>query len=96
MQLHRNAKLGLRGRQELVLAVERGLSLKAAAAAFSVSPATAHRWWLAGGAPMSRSVAQSSASTIAPRGRAAAHGCCRHVSRPGSAPLGAAPAGGRG
>jgi transposase InsO family protein len=45
MQLHRNAKLGLRGRQELVLAIERGMSLKAAAAAFSVSPATAHRWW---------------------------------------------------
>jgi transposase len=45
MQLHRNAKLGLHGRLELVLAIERGLSLKAAAAAFSVSPATAHRWW---------------------------------------------------
>jgi transposase InsO family protein len=45
MQLHRNAKLGLRGRHELVLAIERGMSLKAAAAAFSVSPATAHRWW---------------------------------------------------
>jgi len=45
MQLHRNAKLGLRGRQELVLTIERGMSLKAAAAAFSVSPATAHRWW---------------------------------------------------
>jgi hypothetical protein len=45
MQLHRNAKLGLRGRRELVRAIERGTSLKAAAAAFSVSPATAHRWW---------------------------------------------------
>ena len=45
MQLHRNAKLGLRGRHELVLAIERGMSLKAAAAVFSVSPATAHRWW---------------------------------------------------
>jgi transposase-like protein len=45
MELHRNAKLGLRGRYELVLAIERGMSLKAAAAAFSVSPATAHRWW---------------------------------------------------
>ncbi len=45
MQLHRNAKLGLRGRRELVRAIERGMSLKAAAAAFSVSPATAHRWW---------------------------------------------------
>ncbi|MGH2450309.1 MAG: helix-turn-helix domain-containing protein [Candidatus Limnocylindria bacterium] len=45
MQLHRNARLGLRGRHELVLAIESGMSLKAAAAAFSVSPATAHRWW---------------------------------------------------
>jgi len=45
MQLHRNAKLGLRGRLELVRAIEGGMTLKAAAAAFSVSPATAHRWW---------------------------------------------------
>src|SRR3954451_16775785 len=45
MYLHANAKLGLAGRLALVCAVEDGLSLKAAAAAFSVSPATAHRWW---------------------------------------------------
>src|SRR5213594_870262 len=45
MSLHRNAKLGLAGRYALVCAIEDGLSLKAAAAAFSVSPATAHRWW---------------------------------------------------
>src|SRR6266581_4360330 len=45
MLLHANAKLGLAGRLALVRAVEEGLSLKAAAAAFSVSPATAHRWW---------------------------------------------------
>jgi transposase len=45
MSFHRNAKLGLAGRHALVLAVESGLTLKAAAAAFSVSPATAHRWW---------------------------------------------------
>jgi transposase InsO family protein len=45
MYLHANAKLGLAGRLALVRAVEDGLSLKAAAAAFSVSPATAHRWW---------------------------------------------------
>ena len=45
MDLHRNAKLGLSGRHALVSAIEGGLSLKAAAAAFSVSPATAHRWW---------------------------------------------------
>jgi len=45
MLFHRNAKLGLAGRLALVKAVEGGLSLNAAAAAFSVSPATAHRWW---------------------------------------------------
>ena len=45
MQLHRNAKLGLAGRHALVCAVESGMTLKEAAASFSVSPATAHRWW---------------------------------------------------
>jgi transposase InsO family protein len=45
MYLHANAKLGLAGRFALVKAIEQGLTLKAAAAAFSVSPATAHRWW---------------------------------------------------
>ena len=45
MFLHANAKLGLAGRLALVSAIEDGCSLKAAAAAFNVSPATAHRWW---------------------------------------------------
>src|SRR6266702_7836003 len=45
MYLHANAKLGLAGRVALVKAIEEGMSLKAAAGAFSVSPATAHRWW---------------------------------------------------
>jgi transposase InsO family protein len=45
MLLHANAKLGLAGRLALVRTVEDGCSLKAAAAAFSVSPATVHRWW---------------------------------------------------
>jgi transposase len=45
MNLHANATLGLAGRFALVTAIEQGCSLKAAAAAFSVSPATAHRWW---------------------------------------------------
>jgi transposase InsO family protein len=45
MSDHRNAKLGLAGRLALVRAIDQGLSLKAAAAAFNVSPATAHRWW---------------------------------------------------
>ncbi len=42
---HRNAKLGLAGRYALVSAIGEGMTLKAAAAAFNVSPATAHRWW---------------------------------------------------
>ena len=45
MYLHANAKLGLAGRFALVRAIEEGASLREAAAAFSVSPATAHRWW---------------------------------------------------
>ncbi len=45
MSHHRNAKLGLAGRRALVAAIAGGMTLKAAAAAFSVSPATAHRWW---------------------------------------------------
>src|SRR4051812_36806860 len=45
MSFHRNAKLGLAGRRALVSAVAGGMTLKQAAACFSVSPATAHRWW---------------------------------------------------
>jgi transposase InsO family protein len=45
MNLHANAKLGLAGRRELVIAIERGMTLKQAAVCFSVAPATAHRWW---------------------------------------------------
>ena len=45
MTSHPKAKLGLAGRLALVQQIERGQTLKAAAAAFSVSPATAHKWW---------------------------------------------------
>jgi transposase InsO family protein len=45
MSFHRNAKLGLGGRFALVGAIEGGLSIRAAACRFNVSPATAHRWW---------------------------------------------------
>jgi transposase InsO family protein len=45
MLLHANAKLGLAGRLALVRVVEDGGSLREAAVAFNVSPATAHRWW---------------------------------------------------
>jgi transposase InsO family protein len=45
MRIHRNARLGLASRRELVLAVAAGCSIRQAAVAFRVSPATAHRWW---------------------------------------------------
>ena len=45
MLVHANAKLGLAGRLALVQRVEEGRSLRSVAAAFNVSPATAHRWW---------------------------------------------------
>jgi transposase InsO family protein len=46
MRFHRNAKLGLAGRRELVLAIAGGSSIRRTAAVFNVSPATAHRWWV--------------------------------------------------
>jgi transposase InsO family protein len=70
MYLHANAKLGLAGRLALVRAIEDGLSLKAAAAAFSVSPATAHRWWhrwLDGGRLPQALVDRSSRPRYSPR-----------------------------
>jgi transposase InsO family protein len=41
----RRCKLGLAGRLQLVRLIERGCSLRSAAAQSSVSVATAHRWW---------------------------------------------------
>jgi transposase InsO family protein len=45
MQVHANAKLGPAGRLALCRAIDSGMTLRAAAAAFGVAPATAHRWW---------------------------------------------------
>jgi transposase InsO family protein len=45
MHVHARAKLGPAGRFALTEAVANGMSQKAAAAAFCVAPATAHRWW---------------------------------------------------
>ena len=45
MDFHANHRLGLPQRRALCQAIEDGMTLKAAAAAFSVAPATAHRWW---------------------------------------------------
>jgi transposase InsO family protein len=70
MYLHANAKLGLAGRLALVRAIEEGLSLKAAAAAFNVSPATAHRWWhrwLAGNRQQGALLDRSSRPHCSPR-----------------------------
>ncbi len=44
MTFHRNAKLGLAGRYALVIAIERGCSLREAARRHCVSPATACTW----------------------------------------------------
>jgi transposase InsO family protein len=45
MKVHANAALGPAGRLALVRAIESGMTLRAAAAALNVAPATAHRWW---------------------------------------------------
>jgi len=45
MPPHPRAKLGPAGRFALTEAIASGMTQKAAAAAFCVSPATAHRWW---------------------------------------------------
>jgi transposase InsO family protein len=73
MKVHANAVLGPAGRLALVEAVESGMSLRAAAAALNVSPATAHRWW-------HRWLA------AAPAERAAASWVCDRSSRPGRQP----------
>jgi transposase InsO family protein len=41
----RRCKLGLAGRLELVRLIEQGASMRVAARALGVAPATAHRWW---------------------------------------------------
>jgi transposase InsO family protein len=70
MLLHANAKLGLAGRVALVRTIEQGSSLKVAAAAFNVSPATAHRWWhrwLEGGCQVAALCDRSSRPQRSPR-----------------------------
>jgi transposase InsO family protein len=75
MSFHRNAKLGLAGRRALVAAVEDGMTLKAAAAAFKVAPATVHRWWhrwLEGGRRVEALLDRSSRPRRCPRQLSAA------------------------
>jgi transposase InsO family protein len=45
MKVHGNAALGPAARLALAKAIESGMTQKAAAAAFCVASATAHRWW---------------------------------------------------
>jgi transposase InsO family protein len=45
MKVHANAALGPAGRRQLCELIDRGMTLRAAAAALNVSVATAHRWW---------------------------------------------------
>jgi transposase InsO family protein len=45
MNTHPRAKLGLAARRELCELIERGASIRGAARAFNVSPATAHKHW---------------------------------------------------
>jgi transposase InsO family protein len=45
MEVHANAALGPAGRLALCELIESGMTLRAAAAALNVAPATAHRWW---------------------------------------------------
>jgi transposase InsO family protein len=45
MKVHANAALGPAGRLALCKLIDGGMTLRAAAAALNVSPATAHRWW---------------------------------------------------
>jgi transposase InsO family protein len=56
MQIHGRAKLGPAGRLALCEAIDSGMTFRQAAAALSVSPATAHRWWhrYAGALPAER------------------------------------------
>ena len=70
MNVHGNAKLGPAGRRSLVGAVERGASLRQAAAMYGVSPATAHRWWhrwLEGGRQVAALLDRSSRPHRSPR-----------------------------
>ena len=73
----RRCKLGLAGRLELVRMVEQGYSLRAAAAAVGVAPATRTAGGIAGGRHLSRSASPGSASELADQCPGVAHGRSR-------------------
>ena len=75
MKVHANAALGPAGRLALVKAIESGMTLRAAAAALNVSPATAHRWWHRWrAAERERARARAAGCAIAPRAPIASRG----------------------
>ena len=71
MKVHGNAALGPAGRLALVQAIESGMTLRAAAAALNVAPATAHRWWHRWRAADEEERRLGAGSRIAPRARTA-------------------------
>lgn len=85
MDVHANAKLGPAGRFALTEAIAEGMTQKAAAAAFCVSPATAHRWWHRRLGPASRSWRQGLAVGLLEPGHTEAQGCSPRPPRNGSA-----------
>jgi len=97
MKVHANAALGPADRLALVQAIESGMTQKAAAAAFCVAPATAHRWWHRWRlADEEHSQALGSGYSTAPRDPIASHAdsrlpkklrSCEHAARPTSAPV---------
>ena len=68
MKVHGNAALGPAGRLALVQAIESGMTQKAAAAAFCVAPATAHRWWHRWRSADEEQRSSGSGCSTAPRG----------------------------
>lgn len=95
MSFHRNAKLGLAGRYALVSAIAGGMTLKAVAAAFNVSPATAHLGGTAGRGRARTRVAACHVCSIARTVRFARRAGSRPSSPRRSESAGDRPAGGR-
>ena len=96
MRFHRNAKLGLAGRRELVLAIEGGCSIRAAAAAFQSRRQPRTAGGSAGGRRAMLSERAFPVFSIVPAARRTARAGSRPSSSRQSATAGARPAGGRG
>lgn len=96
MQIHGRAKLGPAGRLALCEAIESGMTFRQVARAMSVSPATAHRWWV--DTPTLRSLSDTHwrGRLIVPVVLVALPVSWTLAHRSGSARLEGTPAGGRG